>query len=112
MDKHPYFFEVQLVPIDDLAIMAQSRNGLPLARVLARWLARVLDAEPGEGALCLTCDAEFRGEPSWSAVVASPFAGNGEAIVSGPCPDCAGHPIFKAWRLSVFAMGRLPAICR
>jgi hypothetical protein len=25
-------------------------------------------------------------------VVASPFAGYGEAIVSGICPDCAGHP--------------------
>ena len=92
MRKHPYFFEVQLVRIDDLATMAQSRNGLPLARVLATWLARVLDAKPGEGALCLTCDAEFRGEPSWSAMVAAPFAGEGEAIVTAICPACAGHP--------------------
>ena len=61
MGKHPYFFEVQVVRLDDLAIMAQSRSGLPLARVLARWLASVLDAKPGEGALCLGCDAEFCG---------------------------------------------------
>ena len=78
--------------LDDLATMAQSRNGLPLARVLTTWLARVLDAKPGEGALCLTCDAEFRGEPSWSAMVAAPFAGEGEAIVTAICPACAGHP--------------------
>jgi hypothetical protein len=92
MGKQQYFFEVQVVRIDDLAIMAQSSNGLPLARVLARWLANVLDAEPGAGALCLTCDAEFRGEASWSAMVSAPFAGNGQAIVCGICPDCAGHP--------------------
>ena len=92
MGKHPYFFEVQVVRLDDLATIAQSRSGLPLARVLASWLARVLDAQPGEGALCLTCDAEFRGEPSWSALVAAPFVGEGEAIVNGICPDCAGYP--------------------
>lgn len=46
-----------------------------------------------EGALCLTCDAEFRGQPSWSVMVAAPFAvGSGQAIVCGICPDCAGHP--------------------
>jgi hypothetical protein len=90
MHKNPNVYEVQVVRLDDLAVMAQSSSALPLARVIAGWLARVLDAEPGEGALCLTCDAEFRGEPSWLAMVASPFAGSGQAIVSGICPDCAG----------------------
>jgi hypothetical protein len=49
MRNNPSVYEVQVVPIDDLPMMGQSRNGLPLARVIARWLARVLDAEPGGG---------------------------------------------------------------
>jgi hypothetical protein len=43
MHKNPNVYEVQVVRLDDLAVMAQSSSALPLARVIAGWLARVLE---------------------------------------------------------------------
>ena len=103
------FFEVQVVPIDDLPAMARSSSSLPTARVLATWLARVLNTEPGEGALCLSCDAEFRGQPSWLAMVAAPFAGGGgKALISGICPDCAEHPDLEGVVIEWLRHGAMP----
>jgi hypothetical protein len=88
----PHAFEVQVVDPNDLLAMLVTPRSLPTARLVGNWLAQALRRKPNDRALCLNCDAEFQGEHSWSVMVAAPFARDGEAIVSGICPECAQHP--------------------
>jgi hypothetical protein len=60
-----------------------------------QWSATALKSRPGEGPLCLTCDAEFG--PGRTAPAAfwfrSPYAKQSKlTVISGICPTCLTRP--------------------
>jgi hypothetical protein len=87
-------FELYLLPVDDPRTFIAP--DIAVSRSVLEWLDTALKKQPGQGFLCLTCDAEFIGSKStshaWLAAVAVPFAHKGPAIVSGVCPVCAQAP--------------------
>jgi hypothetical protein len=90
-----HIFEIDVLSPGDLITMvvAASHGNFEaqmLSRIVFDWIGHVVAKEPGQKPLCLNCDAECHNDPSWSIVVSRPYAmAEGQAVVSGVCPDCA-----------------------
>jgi hypothetical protein len=67
------------------------------ASALCNFLKQISEKKPGEGALCIDCDAELHANTDrrdWLVSVALPRfpRHDDKALVSGICPTCAARP--------------------
>jgi hypothetical protein len=59
-------------------------------QAIARWLAIVTEASPGQRPTCLDCSTEFAAPDRPAAIaVVMPFGDPSRALVTGICPACA-----------------------